>query len=607
MGIIICSILYSFLNPMHRLKEITIRNFRSVKSENFTLSDYTALIGYNNAGKTNILLACKWLLRKWSLAESEFHDKESPVEVESVVSGISSEILERLPKNQAQATLPFLVDETLHIKRVQNRPGERAADIRLFVKGINPDTQEETWSPAPTGLDTAMNDLFPEPILIGATENIEEDVTKNKTSTTIGRLISEIITPIEEKYGDEARRALEFLKKTLDADGEERAEELRVFDDQANEKLQVLFPSVSIKLHIPTPELKEVFKSGTIKVYEDGQVGGRDISSFGSGAQRSIQMALIRQLAEVRKGADLAPARTLLLIDEPELYLHPHAIEQVRVALKQLSKEGYQVIFATHSAQMVKSEDVNNALLIRKDRENGTYRRRKIDEAIRQILDDHDHDSQMELLFALSHSHQILFAECVLLTEGTTEHIVLPKILEAITGGETFGTIKCALVRQGGVNNTKRSMDILYAMDIPTKAIVDLDYAFGQAIQCGLIAEDDPDVLACKQVFVEMEGRGEVILENGLPTKRGQMNTREAFFFMASQPAVLKNIENLHQKLTACNIWLWKKGMIEKHLGIRGKGMGVWSRFNERVDTEGCQAVIPDFQEVERLVAWIRG
>lgn len=595
---------------MHQLKEITVRNFRSIKSENFTLSDYTALIGYNNAGKTNLLLACKWLLRKWSLTENDFNHRENPVEVEGIIEGISQEILEKLPPNQAQATAPFILNEMLVIKRVQNRAGDKANDIKLQVKKVNPETGEVVWSPAPTGLDTAMNDLFPEPILIGAIENIEEDVTKNKTTTTIGRLISEIIAPIEERYGGQAKDAMEVLKKALDADGEDRAQELKDFDAKANEKLKVLFPSVSIRLHVPTPELKEFFKSGTIKVYEDEQGVGKDIGSFGSGAQRSIQMALIRQLAEVRKGADPAPARTLLLIDEPELYLHPQAVEQVRVALKQLSKEGYQVIFATHSAQMVTAEDVNTALLIRKNAQNGTHRRKRVEDAINEILVG-DHDSQLELMFSLSNSNQILFAESVLLIEGKTESKVLPRLFEVVSGGETFGMIKCALVKQDGGGNTCKSMKILNAMDVPAKAIVDLDYAFTQGILDGIVAADDPDVLACKAIFTSMSDAGEIDLApEGLPKNPkevGKKKRDQAFSEMAACEAGQQCVQNLHDKMKGKNIWLWKKGAIEAHLGLTGKTAQVWARFvKEITEAEDCQTVLSDFEEISRLVAWIK-
>lgn len=595
---------------MHGLQEITIRNFRSIKKETFSLSGYTALIGYNNAGKTNLLSACNWLLVNSSLGEKDFFDPSQPVEVAGVIAGITEELLDRIAPNHKESIRPFVKDETLEIKRVQNKPKDSSTNIKLYVRKRDAGEGEDQWKSNPAGIPNAIKAIFPEPILIGAIENIEEDVSKSKQGTTIGKLIAEIITPIEEKYGDEARRALEFLKKTLDAEGDDRAEELRVFDEQANEKLQVLFPSISIRLHVPTPELKEVFKSGTIKVYEDGQMGGRDISSFGSGAQRSIQMALIRQLAEVKKGADPSPSRTLLLIDEPELYLHPQAVEQVRVALKQLSNQGYQVIFATHSAQMVTAEDVSTALLIRKNLEAGTYRRKRIEDAFNEILAG-DHDAQLDIMFSLSNANQILFSESVLLIEGKTESKVLPKVFEAITGGETFGTSKCALVKLDGGGNTWKSMRILGAMDVPVKAIVDLDYAFVQGVLDGNIAIDDPDVAACKGIFASMSSNGDIELApDGLPknTKEaGKKKRNEAFCEMAACEQGKTHVQRLHSKLKEKGIWLWKKGAIEAHLGLSGKTTLIWAKFVREIsEASDVSAIIPDVEEVQSLVAWIK-
>lgn len=595
---------------MHQLQEITVRNFRSIKEETFSLSAYTALIGYNNAGKTNLLSACNWLLVNSSLGEIDFFDPSKPVEVTGIIAGITEELLDRIATNHKESIRPFVKDETLQIKRVQIKPKDSATNIKLYVRKQDAAEGEDPWRANPTGITNAIKAIFPEPILIGAIENIEEDVSKSKQSTTIGKLIAEIISPIEEKYGDEAKKALEFLKKRLDAEGDDRAHELKVFDDQANEKLQVLFPSVSIRLHIPTPELKEVFKSGTIKVYEDGQTGGRDISSFGSGAQRSIQMALIRQLAEVKKGADPSPSRTLLLIDEPELYLHPQAIEQVRVALKQLSAEGYQVIFATHSAQMITAEDVSTALLIRKSLEAGTHRRKRVEDAINEILEG-NHDAQLDIMFSLSNANQILFSESVLLIEGKTESKVLPKVFEVMTGGETFGTSKCALVKLDGGGNTWKSMRILSAMDVPVKAIVDLDYAFSQGIVDGNITSDDPDIVICKRIFVTMSENGEIELaSDGLPknTKEaGKKKRNEAFCEMAASEQGKNHVKNLHDKLKEKGIWLWKKGAIEAHLGLSGKTTLVWARFVKEIsEANDVSAIIPDFEEVQSLVAWIR-
>lgn len=42
-----------------KLREVTIHNIRSVKDVKFNLSDYSMLVGENNAGKTNILVALR--------------------------------------------------------------------------------------------------------------------------------------------------------------------------------------------------------------------------------------------------------------------------------------------------------------------------------------------------------------------------------------------------------------------------------------------------------------------------------------------------------------------------------------------------------------------
>ncbi|WP_082970717.1 AAA family ATPase [Morganella psychrotolerans] len=46
------------------IKSLDINNYLSCKNTSFELSPFTPLVGYNNAGKSNILSAIKWLLEK---------------------------------------------------------------------------------------------------------------------------------------------------------------------------------------------------------------------------------------------------------------------------------------------------------------------------------------------------------------------------------------------------------------------------------------------------------------------------------------------------------------------------------------------------------------
>lgn len=586
----------------HILSEITINNFKSIKNETFQFSAFTPLVGYNNAGKSNIIESIKWLLRKTSLSDNSFLDNELPIEISGKITGITQRILDLLPDNQKKSISPFLFNDSLSIKRVQIQPNLPVGQIRLYVRDPEHIGTEDEWKLNPTGLDQALQALFPEPIHIGAMENAEEDVSKNRSSTTIGKLLSEIIGPIQTSYSNQVQSALDGIKQLLDSDGLSRADELNAFDAAVNAKVESFFPGVNIKVHIPTPELKEVFAKGTIKVFENLNPLGRDVSALGHGAQRSIQMALVRHLADIKRESGEQTSNTLLLIDEPELYLHPQAIEVLRDALKILSTQGYQVIFSTHSPFMITSKDVSNTLLIRKNDTQGTYKRNSLKTIIPTVAT--TATSQLELLFSLSHSSNILFSERVILAEGTTENRLLPSIIQKVTS-KSLGLHKTALVAMGGSGNTRKAMMVLNMMDIPTKAIVDLDYVLKQAEKDGFLKPSDPDIVKIKTHLGTIAETHSIILNGGWPTS-SSMSAADAFRLLAREETIQENLASLKAKMQAVGIYVWTKGTIEDHLGSIPKNESGWASFNERLETEELDLILPsDHTEITELVSWL--
>ena len=588
----------------HVLSEISIRNFKSIRSEAFELSSFTPLVGYNNAGKSNILEAIKWLLRKTSLTESSFYNRTLPVEMEGKISGISAVILGHLPDNQRTSIEPYLFSDALYIKRIQATPGLSVSQIRLLVRDpANIGTTNE-WHLNPIGLDQALQALFPEPIYIGAMEDAEEDVSKNKTTTTIGKLLAEIIGPIQAGYSAQVQTALDGIRNLLDAEGGSRAAELNTFDTLVNSKVEAFFPGVNIRVHIPTPELKEVFSKGTIKVFENHNTDGRDVSALGHGAQRSIQMALVRHLADIKRESGDQASNTILLIDEPELYLHPQGIEVLRDALKTLSTQGYQVIFSTHSPFTITSKDVETTLLIRKNGTQGTHKRNSLKTAIASVAS--THPSQLAIVFALSNSSNILFAERVILAEGKTENRILPRIIQKVTN-RTLGLHKTALVPIDGSGSTRKTIEVLAAMDIPTKAIVDLDYALKEGEAQGFLPAGDPDVAAIRAHLATIAPIHSINLNNGWPTKLGSTVTAaEAFSILAREQAIQSNLLSLKTKMQVSGIYVWIKGTIETHLGGIPKNEEGWANFNARLETEELSSILPnDHVEITQMVTWL--
>ncbi|WP_295053892.1 AAA family ATPase [uncultured Fibrobacter sp.] len=578
-----------------RLSRITISNLRSIQRETFPLSDFTALIGYNNAGKTNILMGIRWLLANFSLDISYFDDPNHPVEAEGLFEGITEQVLNRLGEEKAAEVEPFLSGTTLRVKKVQRIPGELPGNIEFWAFcPPNGKRKGKDWVRVNDKFTAAFNRMFPESIAIW-------DFEGNQAYT---KLMHEIFKPLERKFGGELSQVIEQFTELLSPGSDCQAEEIKAFDKEVNSALRPLFPSVRVELDIPVPTLETFLKSATIKVVDEDDGFERDISRMGAGSQRAIQMALIRYLAEIKKHHNNHYlSRKLLLIDSPELFLHPQAVELVRVALKNLSNEGYQVIFATHSAQMVTSEDVSTSLLIRKNRERGTFMRKRMEDAVRQVVK--DAPSQLQMLFSLSNSNELLFADYVLLTEGKTEWRVLPALFERITG-QSFALIKCALVRQGGVSNTRKSMQVLSAMDIPVRAIVDLDYAFTTATRDGFLSANDPDITECRNLFRELACHNHLRLVNGLPVnKHSNISASTAYAMMASMPEAERPIRNIHNKLCEQGIWVWTRGAIEEHLGLNGKNEMVWRNFIERSKSKNFVQTLPDYDGIEALCQWI--
>ena len=577
-----------------QLKSITIRNLRSIREETFPLSDFTALIGYNNAGKTNILMGIRWLLFRSSLNNSYFDNPSQPVEAEGLFAGVSEAILGKLEEDERKVITPFVKDGKVRVQRSQKLPGENSADVEFWVLDWQGANGRGEWVKAPFGFEEAFSRIFPPPIQIWDFEG----------DKAFAKLLNEIFKPLERRLGKEFNELIQKFSTLLDAQSDSRAEEFKLFERGINQKLRPLFPSVNVRLDIPAPTLDTFLSSAQLNVFDEDDGFERDIQLMGAGSKRAIQMALIRYLDQVKKHHhNHYLSRTLLLIDSPELFLHPQAVELVRVALKNLSNEGYQVVFATHSAQMVTSEDVSTSLLIRKNKERGTFMRRRLEDAVHSVIT--DAQAQLQMLFSLSNSNELLFADYVLLTEGKTEWRVLPTLFEKMTG-LSFALIRCALVHQGGVSNTRKSMQVLSAMDLPVRAIVDLDYAFNNAQQDGFISRDDPDVEYCKSLFRELALQEHIRLVHGIPvSKKSRVSASEAYAMMAALPEAQKPLKNIHRKLADIGIWVWTRGAIEQHLGLNGKNEHVWHQFTERVRREDPHRFLPNYNEIRSLCDWI--
>lgn len=177
-----------------RLTSVSINNFRSCKSTTAILRPFTALVGYNNAGKSNIILAIKWLLDGSTISDDDMYDPREPVSVTGVIDGITEDTLTLLSEENQQKIAPFIIHETLTFSRTQEFDTEKGK-IKKTI-----DVYDGTsWKKNPGGIDGAISNLFPEPIHIPAMSDAVEDATKYKTSTTIGKILLAIVSEIKKR------------------------------------------------------------------------------------------------------------------------------------------------------------------------------------------------------------------------------------------------------------------------------------------------------------------------------------------------------------------------------------------------------------------------
>ncbi|MCG3123899.1 MAG: hypothetical protein GIKADHBN_02337 [Phycisphaerales bacterium] len=591
---------------MQSLSMISIYNFKSCKMlDNVEFDDFTPLVGYNNAGKSNVLAAVFWLLRKSVLQDTAFFDPKVPVRVEARITGLTQPVIENLGAAHKPKIDPFIKDGVLTIQREQPRPGGAVSDIKLRVRDPQkPASDAMAWKENPSGIDNAIAALFPEPISIGAMEDATKDIGKFETGSTIGKLIAKLMAAVKDTQGKQIASRLDELRKLLEAEGVERAPELSAFDARANSIVAEFFPGIEVKVHVPAPEIASVFKAGTIRVYErvgQGKVDavGRDVSSLGHGAQRAIQMALIRQLAETDEASK--GGRTLLLIDEPELYMHPQAVAKVRSALRKLSHGPYQVLFTTHSPLMIGRDELGAVLVLCKRDGSGTTKRKRLSQAISALRQ--DAQAQLDELFSVEGAGQVLFSDRVILAEGKTERELIPDLFQSLFGVEPADR-RIGFIPVEGAGNVAKCLMVLAQMDIPARALVDFDYAFRSAVAAGFLSDADPDIAACRSICQEIAVQvGGAIAPDGFFQRDKK---RECFEALASHSRATNAIMSLHAKLKGRGIWLWTRGSIESHLGLRSKDYQAWNTLRQDLRKRKLAAVA-DSTGVSDCLSWLAG
>lgn len=162
------------------------------------------------------------------------------------------------------------------------------------------------------------------------------------------------------------------------------------------------------------------------------------------------------------------PVFTLVAVEEPENSLSPHYLGRIVNALNAMaSKEDAQALIATHAPSMLRRVDPVRIRYLRLTEDRNS----RVTRIQLPAIADEAHKFVREAVQAFP---EIYFSRLVVLGEGDSEEIVLPRILRAKGAPVDESAVTIAPLGGRHVNHFWR---LLTALEIPFITLIDLDVA----------------------------------------------------------------------------------------------------------------------------------
>lgn len=460
-----------------RIKRVRIEGFRSIENLEFFPTPLCALVGENSAGKTNVLHALKTVLgRDWhrvtDFTEDDVidraRDRDVLIEIE----------FDPPPSHEAfRNTTPVPVPVlrfTLTRYKVNTATAQKG-DLRLDGKPLKVDgsqvfvlkarpqrgqqPQFEPLNRIPGSLKRQVPVIF-----VGADRRLRSQMPSTRYSL-LRRLLEDVDEVVKNTTveGTEQTVAELFLERLEEALQVLRVPEFLELEDFVrrhtleNLGMDPVADRDRFNLSFGLHDSAEFFKAIRLLVQEgDFQL---DSSLLGDGAQNAIVLAIFQAYERLRKKG------AIFLIEEPEMYLHPHRARFFYDTLRRISKDN-QVIYTTHSPYFVAIPEFEEVRVVRRNEsgrteivESGLASSDPLREKLRKEFD--------------PERNELFFAQRVILVEGDTEKLALPEYAKRL--GLDLNRLGVSIVEVGGKKSLQSFADVIRSFRIPLTLVFDRD------------------------------------------------------------------------------------------------------------------------------------
>jgi len=331
------------------------------------------------------------------------------------------------------------------------------------------------------GRANVASGVLPDFYLVPAVRDLGDE-TKVKNTTLFGRLIQRAIqamTETDERFIELQERFTGLIKELNQRDEKTQNEKFNLSQLETDLSQELKAWGVNVSIQLEAPEMEKLFELGTQLHLDDGHKTVAERK--GHGLQRAVIFALLRTWAkalrskpeETSTSARRASESAIFAIEEPELFLHPHAQRQLAHDLREIATTpGNQVFICSHSTHFVILDQYKSIVIVRKDDvRKGTT----IKQCTQDLFEGEDSESKkhrFHMAFWVNPDRgELFFARKVVLVEGETEHAIFPFLASKLGCFDPSVTI----VDCGSKHNLPLYIQILNAYGINYLVVHDED------------------------------------------------------------------------------------------------------------------------------------